>query len=100
MSKAADYKAAKARVEAKLGFYTHAGIYAGVNAILAVVDIAASPEKLWFFYPLAGWGIGLLLHGFLVYQLLHSKKPAPNSPKSKSLKERMIDAEMKRDQEG
>jgi hypothetical protein len=84
MTKSSDYQAAKKRVEAKIGFYVHLAIYAGVNAILAVIDLTSSPDKLWFYWPLAGWGIGLLVHWFVVFF----------KPRQFSFKERMIEAEL------
>ena len=82
------YKEAKKRVEAKIGFFIHLIIYVFVNGILAVVDIAVSPEKLWFFWPLGGWGIGLLLHGITVFHHPHPQKA------QSSFKERMIEKEL------
>lgn len=67
MSDSKAYEQAKKRAENKIGFYIHLAIYTGVNAILAVIDLASSPEKLWFYWPLAGWGIGVLLHWFAVF---------------------------------
>lgn len=82
------YKEAKKRVEAKIGFFIHLIIFVFVNSILAVVDIAVSPEKLWFFWPLGGWGIGLLVHGFAVFHHPHPEKA------HSSFKERMIEKEL------
>lgn len=82
------YKEAKKRVEAKIGFFIHLIIYVFVNGILAVVDIAVSPEKLWFFWPLGGWGIGLLVHAIAVFH-----HPNPQKAHS-SFKERMIEKEL------
>ncbi|GJM03070.1 MAG: histidine kinase [Rhodomicrobium sp.] len=86
MSDSKAYEQAKKRAENKIGFYIHLAIYAGVNAILAVVDLASSPEKLWFYWPLAGWGIGVLLHWFAVFY----------TPANFSFKEKMIEAELEK----
>lgn len=67
MDKEQKYKLARKKVEAKIGFYIHAGIFVAVNALLVVINLTTSKEELWFLYPLVGWGIGLLLHAFLVY---------------------------------
>jgi len=37
-------------------------IYALVNAMLVVINLLYSPNAIWFFYPLLGWGIGLSIH--------------------------------------
>jgi hypothetical protein len=83
------YSLAKKRVEAKIGFFVHLIIFIVVNGILAAVDILASPEKLWFYYPLAGWGLGLLLHGIGVFYHPVSSGSGPG------FKERLIEKELK-----
>jgi len=45
----------------KRGFSIHLVVYVLVNAMFIVVDLMYPPEY-WFFYPLTGWGIGILLH--------------------------------------
>jgi len=83
------YQLAKKRVEAKIGFYIHLIIFIFVNGILAMVDVLASPEKLWFYWPLCGWGIGVLLHAIGVFY--HPKHANTGS----SFKERLIEKELK-----
>jgi hypothetical protein len=56
------------------GFRIHLIIYAVVNVLLIVVNLATSPDKLWFYWPLIGWGIGLAAHGFGVYR--HAQQPS------------------------
>jgi hypothetical protein len=58
---------ADAEERAKTVFFVHLGSYLAVNAWLAYVDLSSSPERTWFFWPLAGWGIGVLLHGIGVF---------------------------------
>jgi hypothetical protein len=79
------YEKAKKRVEAKLGFYIHLTVFAGVNLLLIVINLMSSPYYLWFKWPLMGWGIGLFFHGVGVFA----------SFKGDSMKERMIEKEMK-----
>jgi hypothetical protein len=50
------------------GFRYHLIIYAVVNALLIIINLSTSPDKLWFYWPLLGWGIGLAAHGFGVYR--------------------------------
>ena len=80
------YERAKKRVEAKMGFYVHFVVYVGVNILLIVINFLSSPHYLWFKWPLMGWGIGLLVHGLGVFVF----------SKGKSIKERMIEKEMKK----
>ena len=80
------YKKAKKRVEAKIGFYIHFVVYVGVNILLVLINLLTSPQYLWFKWPLMGWGIGLLFHGLGVFVF----------SKGESIKERMIEKEMKK----
>ena len=81
------YKRAKKRAEAKMGFYIHLMVYLGVNILLILINFLTSPQYLWFKWPLIGWGIGLVFHGLGVFL----------STKGESIKERMIEKEMKKD---
>ena len=49
------------------GFFFHFSAYVLVNAILIAVNLLTTPNKLWFYWPLLGWGIGILAHGLAVY---------------------------------
>jgi hypothetical protein len=61
------YQRAKKRVEALRGFYTHLGVYVLVNIVLFLINIVTSPDSLWFFWPLLGWGIAIVVHAFSVF---------------------------------
>lgn len=78
------YQQAKARVEAKLGFFMHLAVYAGVNLLLIIINLLTTPGNLWFQWPLLGWGIGLIFHGLRVFAFTGGS----------ALKERMIEKEM------
>lgn len=63
-------KVAKARV----GFKIHAAVYVIVNAFLAAIwfitNATGEAEDAWYYWPvwpLMGWGIGLAIHGFVVF---------------------------------
>jgi uncharacterized membrane protein len=60
-------RTARRRASAKLGFYVHALVYAVVITGLNV--LAFSQGKAWAFWPAAGWGFGLLMHGLGVFAL-------------------------------
>jgi hypothetical protein len=57
---------ARRNVDMKMGFYVHAAVYVLVNAFLAVVDITRGGGA-WFQWPLLGWGLGLAIHGAVVW---------------------------------
>jgi hypothetical protein len=54
-------------VNAKIGLYLHVVAYLLVNAGLISLNLLLSPNRLWFQWPLLGWGIGLLIHISLVF---------------------------------
>lgn len=57
------YERAKKQVEEIKGFYINLASYICVNLFLIFINLKYSPEYLWFFWPLLGWGIGLFFHG-------------------------------------
>jgi len=58
------YEAAKRRAEAIQGFYIHLLVYAVVNAGLFAINALTrgADGSWWFYWALAGWGIGLVIH--------------------------------------
>jgi len=57
------YEAAKRRAQELQGFYIHLIVYVVVNAgLFAINAITRGDGAWWFYWPLAGWGIGLLVH--------------------------------------
>ena len=56
---------ARRRAAAKMGWYTHATVYVCVNAMLAL--ISTLDGRHWAVYPALGWGLGLAIHGAVVY---------------------------------
>ena len=48
------------------GFFFHFSAYVLVNLILIAVNLIFTPDKLWFYWPLLGWGICILAHGLAV----------------------------------
>lgn len=61
------HKAAR-RVRMKIGLYWHAAVFTLVNVALIAINMAYTPERLWFVWPLGGWGAALLLHAFGTFQ--------------------------------
>jgi len=55
--------------KARLGFLIHLGAYLAVNALLLGINLATTPDRLWFRWPLMGWGIGLLAHALVTFAL-------------------------------
>jgi hypothetical protein len=58
-------KLARRRAGAKLGWYIHACVYIAVNLLLAVLSAASG--RHWAVFPALGWGLGLAIHGAVVF---------------------------------
>lgn len=57
------------RLKKRRELAAHALIYLLVNGFLVVVWAAASPDALfWPMFPMAAWGIGLVMHVWDVYR--------------------------------
>jgi hypothetical protein len=56
---------ARRRAGMKMGWTIHAGVYTAVNLMLAT--LSAMSGRHWAIYPALGWGLGLAIHGIVVY---------------------------------
>ena len=63
------YQKALRRVRRMKGFYAHLVSYILVNLLLFLINIMTSPDLLWFYWPLFGWGLGVALHAIVVFGL-------------------------------
>lgn len=64
------YDLAKKRVQEVKGFYGNLTAYIVVNLFFVVINLLTSPEHLWFYWPMLGWGIGVLFHGLRVFNYM------------------------------
>ncbi|MEM1756940.1 MAG: 2TM domain-containing protein [Candidatus Bathyarchaeia archaeon] len=48
--------------EAKRGFMAHLAAYIIMNIFLIFINLLTSPHRLWFYWVLLAWGIGLAFH--------------------------------------
>lgn len=78
-------KEAKKRLAAKLSFYIHGAVFVPTILLLAFINLTITPRFLWFLFPLAGWGLGVLIHGLIVFVALN-----------RNLKKHLIEKEMNR----
>jgi hypothetical protein len=76
---------AKRRVKQKMGFYVHLTVYVLVNLGLAAVNMVSGGQR-WHLWPLAGWGLGLAIHGIVTFVSLRGD----------GVRERMLDDEFQR----
>ena len=56
------------------GFRVHCIVYFFVNAFLIILNLLGNSEHLWFYWPLIGWGIGLLAHGAAVNKKINPQR--------------------------
>jgi hypothetical protein len=56
---------ARRRTGAKLGWLIYAAVYVCVNALLMTISLASG--KPWAIFPIMGWGLGLAIHGAVVW---------------------------------
>ena len=61
------YEEARRHAQDVRGFYTHLVIYILVNAGLIAMNFLEIRTRIWFGWPLLGWGIGLAAHGLWVF---------------------------------
>jgi len=55
------------RLTAKRGFWTHVFLYCVVNVMLVVIWALSSRGYFWPGWAMAGWGVGIIMHGWSVY---------------------------------
>jgi hypothetical protein len=60
------YEAAKKRVEEIKGFYMHLGIFFVFGLAMFAINEIATPDRLWWQWPVLIWGVGLVMHAFAV----------------------------------
>lgn len=56
---------ARRRAAMKLGWTIHAGIYLAVNLGLGALALASGSR--WVMFPAFGWGLGVAIHGLVVF---------------------------------
>ena len=60
------YQKAKEKVQEIKGFYGNVLAYIIVIPVLVYLNYSTT-DFLWFIFPAAGWGLGLLFHGFSAF---------------------------------
>ena len=61
------YEKAVKRVKELKGFYGNLISYCIVIPFLIIVNLITSPKYLWFYWPMLGWGIGVISHAMQVF---------------------------------
>ena len=52
----------------RLGFKIHLISYLAVNVLLILINFATTPRYFWSIFPIFGWGLGVAIHGLIVYR--------------------------------
>ena len=55
-------------VRALRGFYLHLLRYIIVVLALLAINVIVSPNRMWAFWVMGGWGVGLLIHASRVFR--------------------------------
>jgi transcriptional regulator with XRE-family HTH domain len=50
------------------GFYTHLFQYIVITLALLAINLIFSPHKMWVFWVIGGWGLGVLMHASRVFR--------------------------------
>ena len=58
------------------GFYSHAIKYIVVITLLFIINLATDRNYIWAWWPMLGWGLGLLSHGLNVFEVFNFFSPA------------------------
>jgi hypothetical protein len=63
------FRAAEKRAEMLQGYYIHLLVYAAINLGLFLINLVTRGDSggWWFYWPLLGWGIGLLVHTLVTF---------------------------------
>jgi len=64
------YFQAKKRVQEIKGFYGNLTAYILVNIGFLVLNLLTTPNELWFYWPMLGWGVGVVIHGMRAFNYI------------------------------
>lgn len=65
-----EYLYARKKVESIRGFYGNLIAYIIVNLGLLILNLITTPNHIWFFWPMLGWGIGVAIHAAKVFEVI------------------------------
>ena len=63
------YERAVKRVKELKAFYGNLISYCIVIPFLVIINLITSPKEIWFYWPMLGWGIGILAHGMNTFAI-------------------------------
>jgi two-component system LytT family sensor kinase len=62
-----EYIRASSRMEELKAFYSHVAAYFLVNPFLIFINYMTYWDHKWFWYPMVGWGVGVIIHGLVTF---------------------------------
>ncbi|WP_310557089.1 2TM domain-containing protein [Flavobacterium sp.] len=65
-----NYQKAYKKVQDIKGFYSHLTSYIVVMCVVVFVNLKYTPDHLWFFYPMLGWGFGVAGHAMSAFNYI------------------------------
>lgn len=63
------YERAQKRMKELKSFYGNLISYCIVIPFLVIINLITSPDDLWFYWPMLGWGIGIAAHGTNIFAI-------------------------------
>lgn len=89
------YDIAKQRVEEKKKFYRHLSSYVVMGVFFYMINylgnVNSGSNRLWFYWPMLGWGVGLAFHYVNIFGI-----PGLVEEMSPEWEEKQIQAELRR----
>lgn len=62
-----EYLRARARLEELKGFYSNIVAFIVINPFLIFINYMTYWDYKWFWYPMLGWGIGVIIHAAITF---------------------------------
>ncbi len=85
------YKKAAKRVKAKKEFYNHLATYVVMGIFFFLLNAVTAWGSWWFYWPMLGWGIGILFHYIDVFGI-----PGVEQVNDSDWEERAIQEELRK----
>jgi len=54
-------------------FFIHLTAYVLANIMMIIINFVCEPNNIWFYWPLLGWGAGVLFHYMYGIRLLEKR---------------------------
>ncbi|WP_294821635.1 2TM domain-containing protein [uncultured Flavobacterium sp.] len=65
-----DIERARKRVKEIRSFYINLALYCTIIPAITIINLVFTPEFHWFYFSMAGWGLGILFHGMAAFNFV------------------------------